>query len=107
MMGAKCEYRSTIEKLRRPPSSMSSCKLTPLCTALGAHDMTWIVPATGLDLGGPPATEPPNLCHMHVRGTAGMANMRIESRRRHDARQRTCANETTIRGSLVRGPGGY
>jgi len=33
--GAKCEYRSTIEKLRQPPSSMSSCKLTPLWTA---HD---------------------------------------------------------------------
>ena len=48
-----------------------------------------------------------NMCRMHVRGTAGMANITVESRRRRDPRQWTCANETTIRDSLARGPGGY
>jgi hypothetical protein len=55
----------------------------------------------------PLATAPPNMCRMHVRGAAGMVNMTVESQRRLDPRQRTCTNETTIRGSLVRGPGGY
>jgi hypothetical protein len=45
----------------------------------------------------------PIMCRMHVRGAAGMANISIENQWRLDP----CANAITIRGSLVRGPGGY
>ena len=47
------------------------------------------------------------MCRMHVRNAAELANMTGESQRHLDPQQRTCANETTIRGSLVGGTGGY
>jgi hypothetical protein len=48
-----------------------------------------------------------NMCRMHVRGASGIANMRIGDQHRLDRRQGTCANEASIRVSLLRRAGDY